>query len=147
MRIKAAIYGAAGGFALLGIYFLITGLISGPAFALSQFRTYWYFLVLLSLGFGIQFSLYILIKEKVKNARLDEQARQAGGRVVAASGGTSAVAMISCCSHYLVNILPLLGATAFLSLTAQYQVQIFWIAIAFNLFGIFIMLRRIKSIK
>lgn len=144
MKLKPAISGASGVLALLGIYFLITGLISGPAFALSQFKTYWYFLVLLSLGFGIQVGLYMYIKEKVKNARF---ARQAGGKMVAATGGTSAVAMISCCSHYLVNILPLLGATAFLTLIAQYQIQIFWIAIVFNLFGIFIMVKRMRSIK
>ncbi|KKQ96525.1 MAG: hypothetical protein A3C27_02180 [Candidatus Levybacteria bacterium RIFCSPHIGHO2_02_FULL_39_36] len=137
MKLKSAIFGITGGLALLGIYFLITGLISGPAFAFSQFKTYWYFIVLLSGGFGIQVGLYMYIKETVKNA----------GRMVAATGGTSTLAMISCCSHYLVNVLPLLGATAFLSLIAQYQIQIFWVAIAFNLFGIFIMSKRLESIK
>ncbi|MFA5821378.1 MAG: hypothetical protein WC873_04785, partial [Candidatus Gracilibacteria bacterium] len=45
-------------------------------------------------------------------------------------------AMISCCAHYLVNILPVLGATGLVAMVAQYQVDLFWVAILFNLLGI-----------
>ena len=56
--------------------------------------------------------------------------------MVAASGTTSTAAMISCCAHYLVNILPVLGVTGFITLVAQYQIQLFWLGLAFNLAGI-----------
>jgi Cu+-exporting ATPase len=60
----------------------------------------------------------------------------ASGKVVAVSGATSTGAMIACCAHYLANVLPVLGATGFIALVAQYQVQLFWVGLAFNLAGI-----------
>lgn len=138
MKAKTAIFGAIGSLALLGVYFLISTLVSGIAFSISQFEKYWIYFIFLSAGFGIQIGLYTLIRERVERS---------GVRMVAATGGTSAVAMVSCCSHYLVNLLPLLFTTAFVSLIAQYQIQIFWVAIVFNLFGILIMLRRFSRIK
>lgn len=56
--------------------------------------------------------------------------------MVAASGTTSATAMVSCCAHYLVNILPVLGITGFITVIAQYQAQLFWLGLALNLAGI-----------
>ena len=44
--------------------------------------------------------------------------------------------MVSCCTHYLVNLLPILGATGLAALVAQYQVELFWVGIAFNAAGI-----------
>lgn len=56
--------------------------------------------------------------------------------MVAASGTTSTAAMISCCAHYLVNVLPVLGVTGFITVVAQYQVELLWLGLAFNLAGI-----------
>lgn len=57
------------------------------------------------------------------------------GSAVAVSGGTSTAAMISCCMHYLANVLPVLGATGLVSLVAQYQTELFWIGLTFNAAG------------
>ena len=57
-------------------------------------------------------------------------------QMVAASGTTSTVAMLACCTHYLTNILPVLGAVGMVSLVAQYQVELFWIGLAFNAAGL-----------
>jgi len=56
--------------------------------------------------------------------------------VVAASGTTSTLAMISCCAHYLTNVAPVLGATGLVAFAAQFQVELFWVGLAFNLAGI-----------
>jgi len=56
--------------------------------------------------------------------------------VVAASGTTSTVAMISCCAHYLTNVAPVLGATGLVAFAAQFQVELFWVGLLFNLAGI-----------
>ncbi len=61
---------------------------------------------------------------------------QAGGRVVAVSGTTSTTAMLACCAHYLANVAPLLGLAGIISLVAQYQRQLFWTGILFNLAGL-----------
>jgi Cu+-exporting ATPase len=56
--------------------------------------------------------------------------------MLAASGTTSTAAMVSCCAHYLMNVAPVLGATGLVTFAAQYQVEFFWVGIAFNAAGI-----------
>jgi YHS domain-containing protein len=123
------LYGSGGLVLLLVVYFGVVSLISGKDFALEQFATFWYFIVLLALGFGIQVGLYIYLKGLVGRHR-------ASGKMVAVSGTTSTAAMVSCCAHYLTNILPILGVTGFLTVVADYQVELFWIGLAFNAAGI-----------
>lgn len=55
---------------LLLLYFAIVTLISGFKFALSQFESFWYFLVSLAVGFGIQIGLYSYLKQLVKNSKI-----------------------------------------------------------------------------
>lgn len=129
--------GGVGTISLLFLYFLVVSLVSGFAFAKEQFLNYWYFLSFLSIGFGIQVSLYLFLKSKVKSFSKG---------VLATTGTTSAGAMISCCTHYLVNILPLLGAAGVVSFVSQYQIELFWVGIFFNLMGILYILRRIKKL-
>ena len=114
---------------MLAIYFGVVSLISGRNFAIEQFAEFWYFIVALALGFGIQVGLYTYLKNLVGQHGMS-------GKVVAASGTTSAAAMVSCCAHYLVNILPILGVTGILTLVAQYQIELFWLGLAFNVAGI-----------
>jgi Cu+-exporting ATPase len=44
--------------------------------------------------------------------------------------------MISCCTHYLANVVPILGASGLVALVAQYQIELLWIGLAFNAAGI-----------
>ena len=114
---------------LLAIYFGVVSLISGMDFALEQFATFWYFIIPLALGFGIQVGLYTYLKNLVGQ-------HAASGKVVAVSGTTSTAAMVSCCAHYLANILPILGVTGFLAVVAEYQIELFWLGLVFNAAGI-----------
>ena len=122
-------FGLGGFVLLLAIYFGVVSLISGKDFALDQFATFWYFIVPLALGFGIQLGLYTYLKNLVGQ-------HGASGKVVAVSGTTSTAAMVSCCAHYLTNILPILGVTGILAVVAEYQVELFWVGLAFNAAGI-----------
>lgn len=121
--------GGLGGLALLMVYFLILSLVSGWGFAWEQFRTFWYFVVALAVGFGIQIGLFIYLRQVTRHS-------SASGKVVAVSGATSTGAMIACCTHYLANVLPVLATTGIVALVAQYQVQLFWVGLAFNLAGV-----------
>lgn len=127
---------AAAALVLLGVYFGVLTLVSGWPFAMSQFAAFWYFIVPLAVGFGIQAGLYAYLRRSVRPS-------DASGAVVATTGTASTAAMVSCCAHYLVNILPVLGATGIATVAAQYQVRLFWVGIAFNLFGIAFIGRRI----
>lgn len=124
---KAFFYGFLASGLLLGFYFSFITLISGWGFTQSQFAEFWYFVIALSAGFGIQVGLYVYLKKSI---------HKVSGKVVAVSGGTSTFAMVSCCAHYLVNILPILGVTGILTVISQYQTQLFWVGIISNLLGI-----------
>ena len=134
------VYGIVAASALLGVYFAVLTFVSGWNFTLVQFGTYWYFVVSLAVGFGIQIALYQYLKRLVHSG-------QGMGKVVGVSGTTSTAAMISCCAHYLVNILPVLGVSAFASFVGAYQVELFWIGILSNLVGIGYMTSRIIKFK
>src|SRR3989344_4707305 len=85
---------------LLAIYVSLVSLISGFEFMLSQLSSFWYFIIALASGFGIQVGLYFYLKNGIK--------QNSPRSVLAVSGTTSTAAMISCCAHYLVNLLPIL---------------------------------------
>jgi len=138
--VKSVSYGVLASMLLLGVYFAVLTLVSGWGFAQSQFSDYWYFIVSLIVGFGVQFALYQYIKGLV-------HAVKGMGKVVGVSGTTSTVAMISCCTHYLVNIVPILGVTGLATIATQYQVEIFWIGLGFNAFGIAFIVNKIIRFK
>ena len=122
--------GAAAFSALLGIYFGVLTLVSGWSFTLSQFGEFWPYTVTLALGFGAQAGLYLHLRQ------LSLHHHHHAHRMIAASGTTSTAAMLACCTHYLANLLPVLGAVGAVSLVAQYQVELFWIGLAFNAAGL-----------
>jgi Cu+-exporting ATPase len=122
-------FGTAASAALLAVYFGALTLISGWRFTLDQFNEFWFYIVPLAAGFGVQVALYLRLRDVVTRTR------DARG-VVAASGTTSAAAMVSCCAHYLMNAAPVLGATGLVAFVAQFQVELFWVGLAFNLAGI-----------
>lgn len=126
---KSAALGTAGMATLLGVYLLVLTAVSGWEFMLGQFFEFWYFIVSLAIGFGIQIGLYAYLRGAIHG-------QNGSGKVVAVSGTTSTAAMISCCSHYLVNILPALGTAGVVTLVAQYQVELFWVGLIANAAGI-----------
>jgi len=121
-------FGALAFLGLLGAYFGILSFVSGWRFTVDQFADFWYYIVPLGAGFGIQVALFVYLKHVLRGHH--------GGGVVAATGTTSTAAMISCCAHYLVNVAPVIGAAGVVALLAQYQVQFFWVGLAFNAAGI-----------
>lgn len=134
------LYGLTAGLILLGVYWLIISLLSGWAFAVEQFSAYWYFIISLASGFGLQIGLYTRLKELIRGRR------EVGG-VVAVSGTTSTVAMLSCCAHYLANILPIIGVTGVISFIGQYQIELFWLGLAFNLAGVVYITKQIIKFR
>jgi len=126
---RPAGFGIAAFGVLLALYFGILTLVSGWSFTLQQFADFWFYIVPLAAGFGLQVALFLKLREVVSRAR-------EAGAVIAASGTTSTAAMISCCAHYLANVAPVLGATGLVAFAAQFQVELFWVGLAFNAAGI-----------
>ena len=115
--------------ALLAVYFGVLTAISGWRFTVTEFSRYWFYLLPLAAGFGLQVTLFVSLRRHVARA-VDS------GTVVAASGTTSTAAMISCCAHYLTAVAPVLGATGLVAFAAQFQVQLFWVGLLLNAAGI-----------
>lgn len=126
---RPALYGAAACALLLGMYAVVLMLVSGAEFLRAQFAQFWYFVLALAAGFGVQVGLYVRLRQVTRHD-------SGSGKLVAVSGGTSTAAMISCCAHYVANVLPVLGATGLVALVAQYQTELFWVGLAFSLAGI-----------
>ncbi len=122
-------FGAGAFGVLLALYFGVLALVSGWSFTVDQFAEFWYYIVPLAAGFGVQVALFLKLREVVSRAK-------EAGAVIAASGATSTAAMISCCAHYLANVAPVLGATGLVAFAAQFQVELFWVGLAFNAAGI-----------
>ncbi|RZI42528.1 hypothetical protein EGT07_11010 [Herbaspirillum sp. HC18] len=122
-------FGVLAGVLLLAVYFGTLSILSGWAFAVDQFRQFWFYVLPLAVGFAIQVALFVRLREIVNLSR-------DAGAVVATSGTTSTAAMISCCAHYLANVAPVLGASGLVAFAAQYQVEFFWVGLLFNLAGI-----------
>ena len=121
---------------MLIVYLVFVSLVSGWNFTKDQFAKFWYFVVALAIGFGIQVGLYSYLRSMDKNVST---------KVVATSGTSSTVAMVSCCAHYLVNVLPVLGTIGVVTLISQYQVQLFWVGLLFNFAGLVYMVSQVKS--
>jgi Cu+-exporting ATPase len=115
--------------AMLGIYFITLTLVSGWSFTLSQFRESWPYVVALAAGFGAQIGLFVHLKQI--HARHD-----GARRAVAASGTASTAAMLACCTHYLANLVPIIGMAGVITFVAQYQIELFWLGLAFNAAGL-----------
>lgn len=123
---------------LLGVYFSVLTAVSGWNFAKDQFTLFEYFVVSLAVGFGIQVGLSFHMRKLIKDDR-------GHGAVLGVTGTTSTATMISCCTHYLVNLLPILGVTGIVTIVAQYQIELFWIGILLNLAGIVYIAHRIRA--
>lgn len=136
--VRPVLFGVAGAALLLALYFAALTLVSGWEFTTGEFGRYGSFIVALAGAFGLQVGLF---------ARLRALARTGtdSGTVVAASGTTSAAAMVSCCAHYLVNVAPVLGATGLVAFAAQFQVELFWVGLAFSAAGVAFMWNRVRK--
>lgn len=130
--------GLLGASALLLLYFSLLTALSGWAFTLDQFREFWPYIVALATGFGVQIGLF---------THLHRTMHAAPGKVVATTGTTSGLAMLSCCTHYLVTLLPALGATGLVGFVGEYQVELFWFGLMANLAGILYVGRRVIAVS
>lgn len=124
------------GTASLVILFLTVVMLTNSTigFALSEFKRLWYWVLLLSTGFGLQLGLFVHIRYVL-------QQRLAGATAeVAASGAVSTTSMIACCSHGLVNLLPIFGISAAAAFLARYQLPFILFGVFSNLVGVTAML-------
>lgn len=116
------------------LLFLIT---SDPSHPMTQLRFFQPWMTLLIIGFGIQMGLFWLMRKGVRfNLQDKKDSQMAAGSSTAVSG----MAMVACCAHHAVDVLPILGLSAATLFLSEYQEQLLIFGVLANLAGIVMML-------
>ena len=123
---------------LFTFYLIVVSLLSDWVSAKQQLAQFWYYVVFLAAGFGTQIGLYSYMKS-LHCSKMPKG-------VLATSSTSSILAMISCCAHYLINIIPILGITGFVSVVNKYQTELFQIGLIFSILGILYMARQVRKL-
>ena len=126
--------------ALLGVYLTIISLAQGFQHAFEQLAADALFVGLIAAAFGIQICLFVELRT------VDRRHRVAAG-VTAAGTGTSAAAMLACCAHHVVDLLPLLGLSAAAVFLNAYKTPLFLVAVAMNVIGILVIARQLRRAR
>ncbi|MEK6926232.1 MAG: hypothetical protein AABW50_03055 [Nanoarchaeota archaeon] len=133
---KAILYGLLSGIGIFSFFIIILAVFVNFGFAVSEFKRLWFFILPLAGGFGTQIGLYTAIKH---NAMVNAGA--------ATSGTVSGGSMVVCCSHFLLNIIPIIGLSGLATFLMAYQKVFFSVGIASSVFGIGLMLHHKKKMK
>ncbi len=133
---NSVLYGLIAGTLLIVFYLVLVSFFQGVDFAFLSFRSLWYLMFPLAAGFGIQIGLYSSIKH-------DAQVTGA----VAGTGGISGGSMVACCSHFLLNIIPIAGASGLAVFLMNYQKWFLGFGILANVLGIGLMVRHKRKMK
>ncbi|MFU8772754.1 MAG: hypothetical protein ACNA8H_10090 [Anaerolineales bacterium] len=127
---------------LLGALFITTiyfGLVSWAESPQHAWELFWqerWLVVPIILGFGIQVSLYTILKKRLFAPAVSSAP---SGVITGAGGATSTVAMVACCAHHVTDVLPILGMTAAATFLASYQTTFMLVGLSVTWIGIAIM--------
>ncbi len=130
--------GIGGGLGLIAAYLGILSLTQGLSHAIEQAAAMWYWILALSIGFGIQIGLFSFIRHSIKAS-----GKGAAG-TVAVSGGVSGGSMLACCVHHLSDVVPLVGIAGAAVFMARYQSSFLVLGVLSNAVGVVMMLETIK---
>lgn len=140
IKTKSWLYGVLAVLVVLTINFIVLYSLNFPVMATQIIQSYWYLIVLLIGGFGLQIGLFTYFHSL--NAITCS--------TTVASGGISAVSMVLCCSHYLLNILPFLGAIVGISglaVLSKYTVYFLIIGVVSNIVGVGVIYYQVNKFK
>jgi len=127
---KSILIGVLSGLGLIAFYLGVISIFQGFSFAIMNIRSLWYLIFPLAIGFGIQIGLYVSIRN---------HAKLMGS--VATTGAISGGSMVACCSHFLLNIIPIAGISGLAVFLVSYQPWFLAFGILSNLVGITLMVR------
>ncbi len=124
---RPVVVGLLGALALVGLYLGTITLAQGWGHAVQQLLEDRWFVSAIVAGFGTQLGLFTYLRGLHARAPV-------GG--VAASTGTSGVAMLACCAHHVTEILPILGLSGAAVFLNAYKAELLWLGITMNLAGV-----------
>lgn len=134
--VRPLLFGLCAALGLLIFYLGIITLAQGWGHALEQFGEDRWFVGAIMIGFGTQVGLFTYLRRMHLHATTG---------TVAASTGTSTVAMLACCAHHLTDVFAVLGLSGAAVLLNVYKTPLLWLGIGMNLFGIAYLLWKIRQ--
>ena len=137
---RSMVAGLIGSAALLTLYLAIISLAQGVDHALEQLAVDAPFVVLIAAGFGTQVGLFAEL-------RAVDRRHRASAAVTAAGTGTSAAAMLACCAHHVVDLLPIVGLSAAAVFLSAYKTPLFLVGIGMNVIGIVVIGRQLQRAR
>ena len=137
---RSVVAGAVAAATLRSVYLTIIGLAQGIGHAFEQLAADAPFVGLIAIGFGTQIGLFVELRT------LDRRHRAATG-ITATGTGTSAAAMLACCAHHLVDLLPLVGLSAAAVFLNVYKTPLFLVAIAMNVIGVVVIAHQLRRAR
>jgi hypothetical protein len=135
-KIYPFLIGAGASLGLIAFYLAIMTLTADWYYAGIQFEEYRWWIIVLSLGIGVQSTLFALLRRGLKGGE-----KKTARSTLAASGGVSTGSMVVCCLHHLTDVAPFLGFPILAVTLQRYQTYFFLIGVLSNLSGISMMLR------
>jgi copper chaperone CopZ len=138
--------GVLAAFGMFALYVLILTGFQSFAHALQQARQDWFWIGLVTFGFGAQIGLY-------SHLRLIVSATNAASAAAATGAGTttSTLGMVACCAHHLTDLAPLVALTGASSLSGaiaflnEWKYAFIAFGLVMNALGIVITLRTIRK--
>jgi len=135
-RLFPYLIGVGASLGLLAFYMGIMTLTADWYYAQIQFEEYRWWIIGLSIGLGIQSTLFVLMRRGLKGGE-----KKAARSTLVASGGISTASMVACCLHHITDIVPVLGFSVLAVTLQKYQTLFFLGGVLSNLFGILMMIR------
>jgi hypothetical protein len=121
---------------LVFLYLVLISLAQGPDHAINQLRADLPFVLAIAAGFGIQVGLFVELRSLHSRHR-------ASGALTAGSAGAGTAAMLACCAHHLVDVLPLVGLSAAAVFLNDYRAPLIAISLGMNALGIVVIGRQV----
>lgn len=137
---RSIVAGILGSATLLTLYLTIISLAQGVEHALEQLALDAPFVGLIAAGFGAQVGLFAELRAVDRHHRTS-------AAVTAVGTGTSAAAMLACCAHHVVDLLPIVGLSAAAVFLNAYKTPLFLIGIGMNLIGIVVVARQLRRAR
>lgn len=133
---NSVLYGLFAGLGIVVFYLIVLTIFQSFEFAISNIKSLWYWIFPLAIGFGVQIGLFFSIKHTT-----------AMTGTIAGTGGISGGSMIACCSHFLLNIIPIIGFSGLATFLMAYQKLFFGIGIISNVVGISILMNHKRKME
>ncbi|MEK6720073.1 MAG: hypothetical protein AABZ33_05305 [Chloroflexota bacterium] len=137
---RSLVVGFVGAGVLLGLYLGIISVAQGVEHAFDQLAGDVGFVGLIAAGFGTQVAMFAELRSLGRRHR-------ASAAVTAVGTGTSAAAMLACCAHHLVELLPIIGLSAGAVFLNAYRTPLFIVGIGMSLVGIIVIGRQLQQAR